>query len=101
MTLPKYWTIVLVVCWDVEDGDDNFAWKAIWGNTLHFTMLEMMRLRLLKMQVNEILSDLDPNSMDYFFPLGCHVSGSIPLIAHFQFTSHITALYLCFYMGVT
>ncbi len=25
MTLPKYWTIVLVVCWDVEDGDDNFA----------------------------------------------------------------------------
>jgi hypothetical protein len=26
MTLPKYWTIVLVVCRDVEDdGDDNFA----------------------------------------------------------------------------
>ncbi len=25
MTLPKHWTIVLEVCWDVEDGDDNFA----------------------------------------------------------------------------
>ncbi len=55
---------------------------------MHFMMLQMMRLRLLKMQVDEILSDLDPRSMDYFIPLGCHVSGSIPLIAHFQFTLH-------------
>jgi hypothetical protein len=91
MTLPKHWTIVLEVCWDVEDGDDNFAWKTIWGNTMHFMMLEMMSLRLLKLQVNEILSDLDPNSMDYFIPLGCHVSGSIPLIAHFS--SHYVVHY--------
>jgi hypothetical protein len=93
MTLPKHWTIVLEVCWDVEDGDDNFAWKTIWGNTMHFMMLEMMSLRLLKLQVNEILSDLDPNSMDYFIPLGwLHISVHI--------TSCITALNLCFYMGV-
>jgi hypothetical protein len=46
MTLPKHWTIVLVVCWDLEDGDDNFAWKTIWGNTVHFMMLEMMRLKV-------------------------------------------------------
>jgi len=59
---------------------------------MHFMMLEMMRLRLLKMQVDEILSDLDPTSMDYFIPLGCHVSGSIPLIAHFQFTFHCILL---------